>query len=1249
MIPEVLAPHFDFLKEEYVLVQAWKKTASYIRRHNWYADTIELDLATVNLPRFIGSLRERLTTPEGWKPGLLRMVAAPKSQQWMIDRESGWRPAGKRKSDANLRPLAHVPLADQVAASAILLCMADTVETMQGDPREDISDASLRQRVLSYGNRLFCDQIDDRLRHRWGSGRLYRQYFSDYRTFVERSSWVAKEVKSTGGERAVVVHSDLQQFYDRVRPDLLIKKVRSVIGHEADDEFLTLASQILQWTWHPADEREVLAYARKTAIPDFEMVALPQGLVAAGFFANVVLLDFDAAIRASFGQEIFPGLSLVDACRYVDDLRIVLVDSSNTDLAEIEEKVQRWLRSILDRRTRGLMPSEEKTQAAVVDGDERPLVRQSRNMQRIQSAISGGFDAAGGEEILSAIQGLIRAQVRYSEQQSREKRWAFAPVADVGDATVARFAAARFRTTYRSLRPLLECMSSQGSKSDAGPEPGSLPTSVVRTQQDLDDDVRAFALGLIENWVDDPSNVRLLRIGLDLWPDPAVLRSVLDLLWPFIQKGGLRGPPRRVARYCLAEILRAGAIETGIVQDDESLPNGLNLDEYRKILTERAASVVALPPASTPWYLRQQALLFLAVHEPKTDTVARSGQNRETKHYRRLILFLRGVDLGVTKEEFASMAILARRSFLDADQSAALVADRVDARTVEEIARRDPAFASELINRRPELVTKIAPRVRDDLCLRSTEGTNGWQSIAQIVLEDGINGFLRNEPAILNLLRNLLENWPEDTQDVAITPNEVFLQFEPGPKGDKTIKDVRIVASRVSAADSIYLPPLWCPAKERWRFQLGYLLRFILTAQRDFTKRVQQPNWREERNVYRRPTSHWFQRRYEFFGGQPEFGDDWLPISDWLEQLLYALLRWPGCRESKEFSWIARGLVRAKKEIGARIEVLCNLRGENGLWLIPVAAPVPANQSRQRPFRACIVQTVIPEPEDLRVDLTQSNQEHRRRHRNHLSAALAAVESMLRLRDTHLDRGGRLDWLILPELSVHPQDVRTHLIPFARAHRAIVLAGLTYEEIFFGQPLVNSAIWVVPIQSPDGGLQVITRRQGKWNLSLLEQQLNTTTRRVQGFRPCQWLLGYEWSDRISDAPLWLTAAVCYDATDLGLAAALRNHSDVFAIPSLNLDVGTFDQMAAALHYHMFQYVVVANNGKFGGSNVYAPFKDAFVRQVFHLHGQPQASIAFFEIDDIQNYLRRKRDARRRTRRDPPRTPRPLWKFPPAGL
>lgn len=94
-----------------------------------------------------------------------------------------------------------------------------------------------------------------------------------------------------------------------------------------------------------------------------------------------------------------------------------------------------------------------------------------------------------------------------------------------------------------------------------------------------------------------------------------------------------------------------------------------------------------------------------------------------------------------------------------------------------------------------------------------------------------------------------------------------------------------------------------------------------------------------------------------------------------------------------------------------------------------------------------------------------------------------------------------MDWLILPELSVHPKDVATHLIPFARAHKTIRLAGMTYEEVVAGRPLANSALWVVPESSDAHGLQIRIRRQGKLHLARSEMKLNDGAERCVVFVP----------------------------------------------------------------------------------------------------------------------------------------------------
>lgn len=644
MTADALEPRIELLGEEYVLVQAWKKTASYIRYHNWYSDTLELDRTAINLPSFLAELAEELRAPDEWTSDPLRIVPAPKSQQWRVTlRTKRWEPKERGNTAAKLRPLAHVSLRDQVAASAVMLCLADRVETLQGDPRRSIRDADARRHVVSYGNRLFCDASGRELRHRWGSGKLYRAYYQDYRSFLERPEAVAEAITTRDDARVVIVHSDLRQFYDRVRPELLAEKLGALAQPSDDSDFYALAGRLLNWKWDKKDSREVAGYARQAELLDFSRVALPQGLVSAGFFANVALLDFDQSLRGALSREIEPGVRLEDACRYVDDLRIVLTVAREHHLPEVETLVYDWLQGLLDTHTPGLAASREKTKAAVFRGDERPLVRQSTKMARIQGAVSGGFDAIGGGEILDAVQGLIRSQQRYSERRTEHQGWSFAPIPDVRNVTVARFAAARFRSTYRSLRPLLQerRRDAVGEHDEEEDEFEGL-SRVARTQADLDDEARAFALGLIENWVEDPSNVRLLRIGLDLWPAADILISVLDLLRPFTESSGRRRALQRVAWYCLAEIFRAGATETGFVEDGESPPAEVDIAAYRRVLLDEAKRLLSLPPLTLPWYLKQQALLFLAAHDMSQAAFQCAGQVSEIGHYRDLIRFLGG-------------------------------------------------------------------------------------------------------------------------------------------------------------------------------------------------------------------------------------------------------------------------------------------------------------------------------------------------------------------------------------------------------------------------------------------------------------------------------------------------------------------------------------------------------------------------------------------------------------------------------
>ncbi|MDE0312345.1 MAG: hypothetical protein OXI52_08780 [Caldilineaceae bacterium] len=579
---------------------------------------------------------------------------------------------------------------------------------------------------------------------------------------------------------------------------------------------------------------------------------------------------------------------------------------------------------------------------------------------------------------------------------------------------------------------------------------------------------------------------------------------------------------------------------------------------------------------------------------------------------------------------------------MNADKSAKLVRRGLTAGRKNAIANMDPSFALELKEVDFNFAEGLTAGVKEDLCLETSAACTDLPSLAETVMCAGPLSPLRNELSILRFaVAFLKELGPQKKlQDKIIPPGRVRLKLE--DDGDiANVSKLKISTAQSLSTSTLYEPPSWCEQDDRWRFQLGFLLRFILTRQPDFTAFVGPEYWKVHHATYRPVRSHWQQRIYGLHNGQSAFGDDWLPITDWMERFLLMLLRWPGCRTPTDFEWVKEGISKTLQQLDDRIKCLERQRGAaTQTLMMPMNAEWPTERPKTRSLRCCVVQTVVPREEDFdNCDITFSKTEIRRKHRNHLSAALEAVMKMLYLRKTHLEDDGRLDWLILPELAVHPNDVKTHLIPFAQKFKSIIFAGLTYEKLLDDKRPVNSAMWILPRQPEEQGLQILTRRQGKRHIAPAEKKYD-----VDGFRPCQWLIGYPWCE-IDKRPLWLSGAVCYDATDLNLAADLRNESDVFAIPSFNKDVGTFDQMASALNFHMFQHVIVVNNGLYGGSNAYWPVRDRFKRQIFHLHGQPQASIAFFEIEDIGNVL----DRRKLGKADGPAKKEPAWKSPPAGL
>src|SRR5690606_38267825 len=111
----------------------------------------------------------------------------------------------------------------------------------------------------------------------------------------------------------------------------------------------------------------------------------------------------------------------------------------------------------------------------------------------------------------------------------------------------------------------------------------------------------------------------------------------------------------------------------------------------------------------------------------------------------------------------------------------------------------------------------------------------------------------------------------------AITPSDVALKITKPRNGVTDVEELMIVRSRVKPHGSMYKVPEWCPPAQRWRFQLGYLMRFILAGTQDFTRIVHPNSWKEDAAIYKPAKCHWYERRYGLYSGHSAFGDDWLP------------------------------------------------------------------------------------------------------------------------------------------------------------------------------------------------------------------------------------------------------------------------------------------------------------------------------------------------------------------------------------
>lgn len=1219
---DALAPLGEYLSDVAVLAQAWKKSHSYIRRHNWYADTLELDCSAIELTAHLDAWAVEISGGH-YQTAPLRLVLAPKNANWSFSPE--W--TITNESEGQLRPLAHLGIREQTIATAIMLCLADMIETAQGNTECDPMSAG-RAGVHSYGNRLYCRWIRgqtgrDVARFSWGNSDTYSRYFRDYQRFIERPKTIAQNIAQSmtvfsPNRSLFILKLDVSAFYDNVDIDRLIRHLKSEWsdhhknpGISRDDPaFWEAAKQALSFNWH---ERDVhLKHLLKgESLP----IGLPQGMVSSGFFANAYLLSFDRllgslSLNASHAQGECAFI-IHDYCRYVDDLRLVIsACSSEVTEKQLAAAVTDFVQAVLDRALAdasiALRMNPQKTEIeplSDVGGESGTAAR----MKLLQQQLSGPFDMGMLHHAEAGLDGLLaQAELRrHAKPESSEVGHALAMIArsklEVRDDTLTRFAAYRWVRALR-LRRRMTGVSVRGRE--------SRPAVVLRH------DFEMVARRLVAAWAINPALVQVLRYAMDLFPSPDLLKPVISALRGHIVKP-LTEYQRYVALYVSAELLRAGAIETGLrTLRDADFVIG-DVTQYRVELQTFASELLGL---NVPWYVLQQASLFLATRDVP---VFPASDFPELVRYRALQEFISGhLSAGLDTADLISVSLVGYQFQRDPSRYLAWF---------RRFAKRDSgevAAALEIVgNTYPELLkTLLEPRsiravagalspylnayTRKSRQANDAPLANGrWLRFSTVVMHR--SRYFDQENALLKLCYGLAVLLAETKlPPEALTPWSLDLWCDTWERAnDPSAEPILVKARRRPlVVDRRYATPSWCTEQDAWMYAIGRLLRAAATGEPDFTVR----HWlaREEVGWYSGLRSTWQQRRVGMLQTHSALRGTQAGITPWFTELLMKLLRWPGTfMEEPQIvgSIDFNSPAELQRIIDYRIRAQAQLFGASSklpVYVYPVQWPIRPSRN----LTVAVLQGLMPLTSDFEEGGLDglSKPGYREKHRDHVATLLNLAHKKIAAREAASGRSTKpkVDLVVLPEYSIHIDD-QDLVRAFSDATGAIMFYGLIGAKDPVTGANINAARWLVPQRRGDRR-SWIEIDQGKQHPTEAERGMG-----VKSWRPYQVVI--ELRSEMEEG-YRLSGAVCYDATDLALAADLKNVSHMFVITAMNRDVKTFDSMVGALRFHMYQHIIIANSGEHGGSTAQAPYDREYKRLVTHSHGSSQLSIAIFDVN-----------------------------------
>lgn len=1268
-----LGPYHTLIYNKKVLSQAWRKVNSFLRSYTWYTDYLELDYISLNLEKNLNDWSLGIERNSENSVKIDNVIPVPKHNEWEfndVSENNHSEKSNSKKADFNswtskkakegiltLRPISDVPIENQIYTMAILICISESIETLQGEIQEDIMDEQNRK-FYNYGNRLQSIWVEKNGKRKavfqTGSSLLYQKYFKNYKLFLKRPYQIAQHYFEclNSNNKIYIISLDIEQFYDniniKVLMEILNKQLKSYYGETPKtQEFIKHVSKHFNWDY-------------RGNLPNEELIdkidGLPQGLAASGFFANVYLMDFDKKIGSlidkKFNYEEETGsykikkfdekeiennyIIIQDYCRYVDDLRIVVEIGRNEKIDKVKKIVLDVIGNELKSFTKNSNLSLNESKTEIIDFSHASSQSISQVLNSHRHLASGTPTIEDITANIESLKSLFLIAVN-SDENNFKNRLSLADIFnynwDLKNTTIEKFVATEFKKNIR----IKDSVIVSGKKSNN--KKYNIQRNMITKESEM------IARLLIKAWSKQPDMIYLLKCAFDIFPSRSLLKAVTEALelkfTETFPKSLKKERETYVAYFIASYLLSQGflSIRRKVCNCEEvELPNQHDYLEELVVFAEKIVDLHNNKERQFPYYVLQAVILFLiAMNRGNFNLELEGISNKKLDNYILLkdivvhgkvgfkgedptlilCLALIGHQIILTDEQFLSWFIKYINQIQEIEQE-----KLVKLLFYENNSLFRKLFSYGYIDRiQNEDLKKTYEKILSEYKSNMNRLNNNQEISLFKIIQSPLNPF-KQENALLLLTRELLK----ENQKSRILEKNSILDVNVKCQEWSNIQNPNYYSMenffKVSTSNSndqnnnFVQLPFWLDSdftderelitnneyieKYKDMYRVGRIIRSCLVGDFDYT--ATKFSLKSEKHQYYGFKNTAFSRSFGLNNSSKELVDREHPITPWFRDLLFYCLRWPYSRFTLEIDLKYKDVL---KLVNDRIEFQKNIFGKMSnlpIYIYPLTMEQLSNKEK---IRIAVVQTLMPKSKDFdpKNPLYWSN-ENRVRHRNHIINICNLIERHVKSQNVNNEDDETIDLIVFPELSIHYDDVDL-LRRLSNKLKANIFAGLTFMcNPSDHQKVINRAIWLIR-QKYLNGEETIEIYQGKQNVTKAEKSWG-----ISGYRPYQIIVEFILKNNLC----WRVAgAICYDSTDLKLAADLRDVSDAFIVSAFNKDIQTFDNMVSALSYHMYQTIILANSGEYGGSTVQAPYS-GHSKLITHLHGNNQVGIGIFEID-----------------------------------